>query len=92
MATISSRLDRLEQTLCPSAPKQFVSAVMSFDDRGNCSELELCGQKFAALAGESEEDLCARAKSVTGTANLILIQLIPAANGALLPGFERFAK
>jgi len=69
-------------------------AIMDYDERGKCAGLTIRGQRFTPLAGETEDDLCARAAKETGTTDeLMLVQLVHSGpNGGLAPGFERFGK
>lgn len=94
MSNYTSRLDRLENVILPSARPKYVRGIMHCDDHGNPANVELCGRSFSPLPGESEDDLCTRAMTdVASTDRLMLIQLVKSGpNGGLAPGFERFAK
>ena len=94
MQNYTTRLERLERTIDPQRRPNYVQAIMDFDDHGICATLEMDGRTFTPLPGESEDEPCDRAKQEAGHSDcqVLLIQLVKAGpNGALAPGFERFA-
>ena len=81
MAKYQARLDRIEEAITPVQPfANHVMAFMDFDDRGNCVTLKIEGRTFTPNPGESEKELCERAKREMGRADyrLMLIQFIHA--------------
>lgn len=94
MRSYKARMDKLEEAVHPQRLPPFVQAIMDYDEGGHCTTLELQGRTFTPRPGESEDTLCERAKHETGCADrqLVVVQLVRAADGKPAPGFERFAK
>jgi hypothetical protein len=95
MRSYKTRLEHLEKVTQSPTSTKYVVALMDFDDTGQCSSLELEGRTFTPHPGESEDELCRRAKQETGCADCSLIiwqGIKPGPTGGFAPGFERFGK
>jgi hypothetical protein len=103
MSQYTNRLNKLEAAIVPPTITVYrFSSAIHYDDQGQCAELIVYAKdsallgRFPAQAGESTEDLCARAYAAVGRQpddGVIERHLIRAGpNGGMAPGFERFAK
>ena len=43
MSNHMTRLQRLEEIICPASPTKYVIGIMDFDNNGNAAELKLRG-------------------------------------------------